>query len=77
MERNRIAGLQQWRALRGPRCLQVRPLGQRLQGRQGGRREAAFPQAEWGSAANGMDGLRLLRPDMRAGTHGKRNNSVK
>lgn len=70
-ERKRVAGLQQRRALRGPRRLQVRPVGQRLQGRQGGRREAAVPQAQRGSAADGVDGVRLLRPDMRAGTVGE------
>lgn len=63
-----FTGLQQRRGLRGARRVQVREVGQRLQGRPGGRREAAISQAERGPAGDGVDGVRLLRADMRAGT---------
>ena len=45
----------------------MRAVGQRLRGRQGGRREAAVPKAERRPAADGMDGVRLFRANMRAG----------
>ena len=77
MHGKRNAGLQQWRNLRGPGRLQVRAVGQPFQRRPGGRREAALPQAGRGSAADGMDGVRLLRANLRAGINNRPNSETK